>query len=49
MRSMRVRGSVGEQAATRSRDPSALAVRRLFANLGFEFMVCRSKNVLHIR
>jgi hypothetical protein len=31
----------------RSRDPSAPAVRRSVANLGFEFMVCRSKNVLY--
>jgi hypothetical protein len=47
MRSTRGRGSGGEQAATRSRDPSAPAVRRSVANLGFEFMVCRSKNVLY--
>jgi hypothetical protein len=46
-RSMRGRGRGGEQAATRSRDPSAPAVRRSVANLGFEFMVCRSKNVLY--
>jgi hypothetical protein len=46
---MSTRGRVcgGEQAATRSRDPSAPAVRRSVANLGFEFMVCRSKNVLY--
>jgi hypothetical protein len=31
----------------RSRDPSAPAVRRSVANLEFEFMVCRSKNVLY--
>jgi hypothetical protein len=37
------RGRGGEQAVTRSRDPSASAVRRSVANLGFEFMVCRSK------
>jgi hypothetical protein len=37
----------GEQAATRSRDPSALAVRRSVANLGFEFVVYHSKNVLY--
>jgi hypothetical protein len=45
--STRGRGRGGEQAATRSRDPSAPAVRRLVANLGFEFMVCCSKNVLY--
>jgi hypothetical protein len=43
----RGRGRGGEQAATRSRDPSAPAVRKLVANLGFEFMICRSKNVLY--
>jgi hypothetical protein len=43
----RGRGRGGEQVATRSRDPYAPAVRRSVANLGFEFMVCRSKNVLH--
>jgi hypothetical protein len=41
------RGRGGEQAATRSRDPYALAVLRSVANPGFEFMVCRSKNVLY--
>jgi hypothetical protein len=41
----RVRG--GEQAATRSIDPSAPVVRRSVANLGFEFMECNSKNVLY--
>jgi hypothetical protein len=46
-RSMRGRGRGGKQAATRSRDPSAPAVRRSVVNLGFEFMVCRSKNVLY--
>jgi hypothetical protein len=46
-RSTRGRGRGGEQAATRSRDPFALAVRRSVENLGFEFMVCRSKNVLY--
>jgi hypothetical protein len=46
-RSMRGRGRGGEQAETRSRDPSAPAVRRSVANLGFEFMVCQSKNVLY--
>jgi hypothetical protein len=46
-RSMRGRGYSGEQAATRSRDPSAPAVRRSVAKLGFEFMVCRSKNVYY--
>jgi hypothetical protein len=46
-RSTRGRGRGGEQAATRSRDPFAPAVRRSVANLGFEFMVCRSKNVLY--
>jgi hypothetical protein len=45
--SMRRRGRGGEQVTTRSRDPSAPAVRRSVANLGFEFMVCRSKNVLY--
>jgi hypothetical protein len=45
-RSTRGRGRGGEHAAMRSRDPSALVVRRSVANLGFEFMVCRSKNVL---
>jgi hypothetical protein len=43
----RGRGHGGEQAATRSRDPSAPAVRRSVANLGFEFMVYHSKNVLY--
>jgi hypothetical protein len=43
----RGRGRGGEQAATRSRDPSAPAVRRSVANLGFEIMVCRSKNILY--
>jgi hypothetical protein len=47
MRSTRGRGRGGEQAVTRSRDPSALAVRRSVANLGFEFMVCCFKNVLY--
>jgi hypothetical protein len=46
-RSTRGRGCGGEQAATRSRDPSAPAVGRSVVNLGFEFMVCRSKNVLY--
>jgi hypothetical protein len=46
-RSTRGRGRGSEQAPTRSRDPSALAVRRSVANLEFEFMVCRSKNVLY--
>jgi hypothetical protein len=46
-RSMWGRGRGGEQAVTRSRDPSALTVWRSVANLGFEFMVCHSKNVLH--
>jgi hypothetical protein len=46
-RSTRGRGRGGEQAATRSRDPSAPAVRRSVANLGFEFLVRRSKNVLY--
>jgi hypothetical protein len=32
---------------TGSRDPSAPAVRRSVVNLGFDFMVCRSKNVLY--
>jgi hypothetical protein len=40
----RGRGRGSEQATTRSRDPSASAVRRSVANLGFEFMVYRSKN-----
>jgi hypothetical protein len=47
MRSTRGRGCGGEQAATRSRDPSAPAVTRSMANLRFEFMVCHSKNVLY--
>jgi hypothetical protein len=47
MRSTRGRGRGGEKATTRSRDPSAPAVRRSVANLGFEFMVCHSKNVLY--
>jgi hypothetical protein len=46
-RSTREQGRGDEQAATRSIDPSAPAVRRSVANLGFEFMVCRSKNVLY--
>jgi hypothetical protein len=46
-RSTRGRGRGVEEATTRSRDPSASAVRRLVANLGFEFMVCHSKNVLY--
>jgi hypothetical protein len=46
-RSTRGRGCGSEQAKTRSRDPSAPAVRRSLVNLGFEFMVCRSKNVLY--
>jgi hypothetical protein len=46
-RSTRGQGRGGEQAASRSRDPSALAVRRSVANLGFEIMVCHSKNVLY--
>jgi hypothetical protein len=29
------------------RDPSAPVAQMLVANLGFEFMVCRSKNVLY--
>jgi hypothetical protein len=41
------RGRGGEQAATRSRDPSASSVRRSVAILGFVIMVCRSKNVLY--
>jgi hypothetical protein len=32
---------------TRSKDPSAPTMTRSVANLGFEFMVCRSKNVLY--
>jgi hypothetical protein len=47
MSSTRGRGRGGKQAATRSRDPSTSAMRRSVANLGFEFMVCRSKNVLY--
>jgi hypothetical protein len=47
MRLTRQRGCDGEQVATRSRDPSAPAMQRSVANLGFEFMVCRSKNVLY--
>jgi hypothetical protein len=47
MRSTRGRGCGGEQAAMRSRDPSALAVRRSVANPEFEFMVCHSENVLY--
>jgi hypothetical protein len=31
----------------RSRDPSAPAVTRSVVNLRFEFMVCRSKNILY--
>jgi hypothetical protein len=46
-RSMRGRGHGSEQAAMRSRDPSALIVARPVVNLGFQFMVCRSKNVLY--
>jgi hypothetical protein len=46
-RSTRGRGRSGEQEATRRRDPSAPAVRRSVASLRFEFMVCRSKNVLY--
>ena len=46
-RSTRGRGRGGEQAATRSRDPCAPTVTRSVANLGFEFRVCRSKNVLY--
>jgi hypothetical protein len=46
-RSMQGRGRGGEQAVTRSRDPSALTVTRSVANLGFECMVCHSKNVLY--
>jgi hypothetical protein len=46
-RSMRGRGRGGEKAATRSRDPSAPAVTRSVVSLGFEFMLCRSKNVLY--
>jgi hypothetical protein len=45
--STRGRGRGGEQPSTRSRDPSAPVVRRSVANLGFEFMVCCSKNVLY--
>jgi hypothetical protein len=45
--STRGRGRGGEQAATRSRDPSAPTVTRSVANLGFEFIVCCSKNVLY--
>jgi hypothetical protein len=47
MRSTRGRGRGDEQAVMRSRDPSATAVRRSVANLGFEFMVWRFKNVLY--
>jgi hypothetical protein len=47
MRSKRGQGRGGEQAATRSRDPSAPTVTRSVANLGFEFMVCCTKNVLY--
>jgi hypothetical protein len=47
MRSMQGRGHGREHAATRSIDPSAPVVRRSVANLGFEFMVCRSKDVLY--
>jgi hypothetical protein len=46
-RSTQRQGCGVEHAATRSRDPSAPALRRSVANLGFEFMVCRSKNVLY--
>jgi hypothetical protein len=46
-RSTRGRGRGGEEAAARSRDPSAPAVQRSVVNLGFEFMVRRSKNVLY--
>jgi hypothetical protein len=44
---MQGRGRGGEQATMRSRYPSSLAVRMSMANLGFEFMVCRSKNLLY--
>jgi hypothetical protein len=47
LRLTRGRGRGDEQAVTKSRDPSALTVTRSVANLGFEFMVCRSKNVLY--
>jgi hypothetical protein len=47
MWSTRGQGRGDEQAVTRSRDPSAPTVIRSVANLGFEFMVCRSKNVLY--
>jgi hypothetical protein len=46
-RSTRERERGGKQATTRSRDPSALAVRRSVENLGFESVVCRFKNVLY--
>jgi hypothetical protein len=46
MRLTRGRGRDGEQVATRSRDPSPV-VPRSMANLGFEFMVCHSKNFLY--
>jgi hypothetical protein len=45
-RSTRGRGHGSEQAAARNRDPSAPTVTRSVANLGFEFMVCRSKKCL---
>jgi hypothetical protein len=47
MRSTRGQGRGSEQAAMRTRDPYAPVVRRSVVNLGFEFMVCRSKNVLY--
>jgi hypothetical protein len=45
-RSTRGRGRGGEKAAT-SRDLCTPTVTRSVANLEFEFMVCRSKNVLY--
>jgi hypothetical protein len=48
-RSTRGRGRGGEHEVTRSRDPSAPTVTRSVANLGFEFMVCRSKMSYKIR
>jgi hypothetical protein len=41
------RGCGGKQAAVRSRDPFVPTLTRLVANLGFEFMVCHSKNILY--
>jgi hypothetical protein len=40
-------GCGGKQVVVRSRDPFAPTLTRLVANLGFEFMVCRSKNILY--